>query len=184
LWLSEGWNRVQAGHLGPAPLYWRELDGEWFEYRLDGLAPLVGSAPVTHVSFLEADAYARWRDARLPTEFEWEAFAAARERSGIDEGRFADNGYFHPQPADAEGDGLQLFGDAWQWTASAYTAYPRFRVGTGALGEYNGKFMSGQMVLRGGSCATPRNHIRATYRNFFYPGDRWQFSAIRLARDL
>jgi ergothioneine biosynthesis protein EgtB len=184
LWLSEGWNRVRSGALGPAPLYWRAQDGAWFEYQLGGLAALDNAAPVTHVSFFEADAFARWRDARLPTEFEWECFAVTRESSGIAEGRFADDGWFHPRPADGEARGLQLFGDAWEWTASPYTAYPGFRTGSGALGEYNGKFMSGQMVLRGGSCATPRDHIRATYRNFFYPGDRWQFFGIRLARDL
>jgi ergothioneine biosynthesis protein EgtB len=182
LWLSEGWQRVRGGALGPAPLYWRAQDDTWLEYQLGGMAALVGAAPVTHVSFFEADAFARWRDARLPTEFEWECFAVTREQSGIAEGRFADDGWFHPQPA--HGDTLQLFGDAWEWTASAYAAYPGFRAGVGALGEYNGKFMSGQMVLRGGSCATPRDHIRATYRNFFYPGDRWQFFGIRLARDL
>ena len=177
LWLADGWALLQTERRFDAPLYWRERDGERFEYRLDGLAPLRPDAPVTHVSFYEADAYARWAGARLPTEQEWETAAAAQPGAGAPAPRL------HPRPA-GEGDGLkQLFGDAWQWTASPYGSYPGYKPLPGALGEYNGKFMSNQMVLRGSSCATPEGHERLTYRNFFYPPDRWQFSAIRLARD-
>ncbi len=188
LWLSEGWGRLGAGQLGAAPLYWqrnsdqRDSD-EWLEYTLSGLAPLQLDVPVVHVSYFEADAFAHWRGARLPTEFEWE-HAASQRGADANTGAFADDACFHPQPAAGTAEFAQLFGDAWEWTASAYAAYPGFESAGGALGEYNGKFMSSQMVLRGGSCATPRDHVRATYRNFFYPGDRWQFSGIRLARDV
>ncbi len=183
LWLSEGWGRLGAGQLGAAPLYWQSNGDQWLEYTLGGLAPLQLASPVVHVSYFEADAFARWRDARLPTEFEWE-HAATLHDSKTNAGAFAEDARFHPRPATTASPFAQLLGDAWEWTASAYAAYPGFQSASGALGEYNGKFMSSQMVLRGGSCATPRDHIRASYRNFFYPGDRWQFSGIRLARDL
>jgi len=183
LWLAEGWARVQAGTLGPAPLYWRTQHDEWFEYRLDGFAPLSAAAPVTHVSFLEADAYARWAGARLPTEAEWEVAAAGVESASVSAGNFAESQRWHPTRAAPAAGLRQLFGDCWEWTSSAYAPYPGYRPTAGTLGEYNGKFMSSQIVLRGGSCATPRSHIRATYRNFFYPADQWQFTGVRLARD-
>ena len=176
LWLSEGWAWRQENSV-EAPMYWRR-DGTWHEYRLDGERPLLGRTPVTHVSYYEADAYARWAGARLATEKEWEVVAAGQPV----EGNFADGG-LHPEAA--TGTGLaQVFGDCWEWTSSAYGPYPGFRPLSGTLGEYNGKFMSSQMVLRGGSCATPVGHIRLSYRNFFYPKDRWQFTGIRLAKDL
>ena len=175
LWLSDGW-RWRRERLIGSPLYWREVDGTWLEYRLDGEHPLAPEQPVTHISHFEADAYARWAGARLPTEAEWESAAAEHRIVG----NFAD-GVLHPQPAPHQRLS-QLFGDCWEWTSSAYTAYPGYEPLAGALGEYNGKFMSGQMVLRGGSCATPAGHVRATYRNFFYPPDGWQFTGIRLAR--
>jgi ergothioneine biosynthesis protein EgtB len=177
LWLSDGWATVQREHW-TAPLYWRR-DGEaWSLFTLGGWRPLVAGEPVCHVSYYEADAYARWAGARLLTEAEWETAGHARATAGS----FVEGGRFHPAPA--RGDGLtQLLGECWQWTASAYAPYPRFRPLAGALGEYNGKFMCNQMVLRGASCVTPRTHARATYRNFFPPAARWQFAGIRLARD-
>ena len=176
LWLSDGWRWRRQGEIA-APMYWRSGDGGWLEYRLDGERPLVPSAPVTHVSHYEADAYARWAGARLPTEAEWEFAAASR---AVD-GNFADGERVpHPQPVGGGAMG-QLFGDCWEWTSSAHVPYPGFEPLRGVLGEYNGKFMSGQMVLRGGSCATPPGHARASYRNFFYPPDRWQFTGVRLA---
>jgi ergothioneine biosynthesis protein EgtB len=180
LWLSDGWDTVQAQRW-QAPLYW-ELAGDGrtrLQMTLAGLQPLAPDAPVSHVSFFEADAYARWAGKRLPTEFEWER--AARDLAV--EGNFVESGAWHPAAADA-GTGLrQMFGDVWEWTASPYVAYPGFRTAPGAVGEYNGKFMNGQYVLRGGSCASPRSHLRASYRNFFQPGQRWQFSGLRLAED-
>jgi len=178
LWLSDGWAAVQQ-HGWRAPLYWQQ-DGAWFHYTLAGLAPVHPAEPVTHVSAYEADAYARWAGARLPTELEWEAVAADTPLRG----HFAEHRRFHPAPASAaECEMLQLYGDVWEWTASAYAPYPGYTAPPGALGEYNGKFMANQLVLRGGSCATPARHIRATYRNFFYPDARWQYSGIRLARN-
>jgi ergothioneine biosynthesis protein EgtB len=176
LWLSEGF-RVAQERAWRAPLYWERRDGGWWTQTLSGPMPVDPHAPVTHVSFYEADAYARWRSARLPTEQEWEH--AARDAS-LD-GTLQETGVFHPLPAGR--DATQLIGDAWEWTTSPYVAYPGFRTLPGALGEYNGKFMVNQMVLRGGSCVTPRSHIRTTYRNFFPPDARWQFSGIRLALD-
>ena len=185
LWLSDGWAEVNAAGWG-GPLYWRfpppgEGDGVSV-FTLDGERPLDEAEPVAHVSYYEADAYARWADARLPTEAEWEAAAAG---APVD-GNLLESGALHPRAAGPGGGaGLaQLFGDVWEWTASAYGGYPGFRPAAGALGEYNGKFMINQLVLRGGSCFTPRSHIRASYRNFFPPAARWQMSGIRLARDV
>jgi len=177
LWLSDGWATVKREGW-THPIYWSEsLDAE---FTLGGVQPLHASAPVCHLSYYEADAFARWAGARLPTEHEWEVATEGVAPSG----NVLESEHFHPQPA-PEGNGLQqMFGDVWEWTASAYSAYPGYRPPAGALGEYNGKFMCNQLVLRGGSCATPSDHIRATYRNFFYPHARWQFAGVRLARDL
>jgi ergothioneine biosynthesis protein EgtB len=176
-WLSDGWATVRAQGWR-APLYWtREEDG-WWQYTLAGHRPVDPAEPVTHVSYYEADAYARWAGARLPTEAEWEV---AAERAGA-AGTCLDDGRFHPAPAPGGPGLVQMAGDVWEWTQSAYSSYPGFHPAGGALGEYNAKFMSGQMVLRGGSCATPRGHVRPTYRNFFPPSARWQFSGVRLAR--
>jgi ergothioneine biosynthesis protein EgtB len=162
------------------PLYWIEKDGGWEQFTLGGLRALTPDEPVCHISYFEADAYARWAGARLPTEAEWEVAAAPQPL----EGNFVESEAFHPRAANAGGDvPQQLFGDVWEWTASPYVGYPGYRPAAGALGEYNGKFMCNQFVLRGGSCATPRSHIRATYRNFFQPEKRWQFSGVRLAKD-
>jgi ergothioneine biosynthesis protein EgtB len=177
LWLSDGWNAVNADE-ATAPLYWRWSDGAWTEFTLAGAVPLDPGRPVAHVSYYEADAFARWADARLPTESEWEAVARGRPV----EGRNLDLGRLRPETG-PPGD-LGLFGDVWEWTSSAYLPYPGFRPAAGAVGEYNGKFMVGQHVLRGGSCATPVGHLRPTYRNFFPPGAQWAFSGLRLARDL
>jgi len=187
LWLADGWAALQTARREartPAPRYWTEVDGGWAEYRLDGLAELDPQRPVTHVSYYEADAFARWAGCRLPTEFEWELAAGAvldADRQALARGNFVECGELHPRAAGAPGLS-QLFGDCWEWTSSDYGPYPGFEPLGGTLGEYNGKFMSGQRVLRGGSCATPLDHIRPSYRNFFYPGDRWQFTGIRLAR--
>ncbi len=177
-WLSEGWKAVQA-HRWQAPLYWEKSASGWIEYTCSGMRRVEEYEPVCHVSYYEADAFARWAGARLPTEFEWEV--AAQEEPV--EGNLLENGHLHPQAAPDRDGPVQMFGDVWEWTASAYLPYPGFKPESGALGEYNGKFMSNQMVLRGGSCATPASHIRASYRNFFPPETRWQFSGIRLAHD-
>jgi len=181
LWLSDGWDTVQAQRW-QAPLYWEFADDgrTRLQMTLAGLRPLALDAPVAHVSFFEADAYARWAGKRLPTESEWEH--AARELPV--EGNFVDSGAWAPRADTRPAAGLrQMFGGVWEWTSSPYVAYPGFRPAPGAVGEYNGKFMNGQYVLRGGSCASPRNHLRASYRNFFQPGQRWQFSGLRLAED-
>ena len=179
LWLSEGWRTVREQGWC-APLYWVERDGEWWQFTLGGMRPVNPAEPVCHVSHYEADAFARWSGARLPTEAEWEVAAA----SSPTDGNFAESRAFHPSTVGATSVGMtQAFGDVWEWTQSAYLPYPGYRAGPGAIGEYNGKFMSGQMVLRGGSCATPASHIRATYRNFFPPASRWQFTGLRLAQD-
>lgn len=187
LWLAMGWDWVQAGQR-QAPLYWQRAApdagadpdaDDWQVFTLQGLVPLDPHTPLPHLSCYEADAYARWVGARLPTEAEWEHAA----RQVPLRGHFADRGAFHPLP-DTGGAGLrQLWGDVWEWTSSAYAAYPRYRPAPGAVGEYNGKFMCNQFVLRGGSCATPAGHVRASYRNFFPPEAQWQFSGLRLARD-
>jgi ergothioneine biosynthesis protein EgtB len=186
LWLSEGWDTLHAEGW-QAPLYWRRDTGArsgWRIFTLRGWQPLddISETPVCHLSFFEADAFARWSGHRLPTEFEWEFVAAQLPVSG----NLLEQQSFHPQPARPSSDPnhpQQLFGDVWEWTQSPYTGYPGYKPLPGALGEYNGKFMSSQMVLRGGSCVTPEAHIRATYRNFFPSATRWQFSGLRLARD-
>lgn len=176
LWLSEGWDTIQREQWD-RPFYWQ--DDLSSEFTLAGVQPIDPDAPVSHVSYFEADAYARWAGARLPTEAEWEDAAAALPVQG----NLLDAMAFHPQAVTAGEGMLQMFGDVWEWTASPYVSYPGFRPLAGALGEYNGKFMNGQWVLRGGSCATPREHVRATYRNFFPPHARWQFMGIRLGQD-
>ena len=176
-WLSDGWAWLQREGV-EAPLYWRRDGDTWTRFGLDGRRPIDPAAPVTHVSFFEADAYASWAGARLPTEAEWEAAAAGHDPHAGNQLDCA--GPVEPRPAAA---GPAFFGDVWEWTGSAYRPYPGFRAAPGAVGEYNGKFMSGQFVLRGGSCATPRGHLRASYRNFFYPHQRWQFTGVRLAKD-
>lgn len=176
-WLADGWAWVQREGI-IAPSYWQQdRDGHWLAFGLDGLRSVDLSAPVTHISLYEADAYAAWAGARLPTEAEWEVVANGENPDG---GNQLDAPCAARPSAKAA---ASLFGNVWQWTGSAYRPYPGFRAADGAVGEYNGKFMSGQFVLRGGSCATPRGHVRASYRNFFYPQQRWQFTGLRLARD-
>jgi ergothioneine biosynthesis protein EgtB len=177
-WLADGW-RAASERQWRAPLYWEKHRAQWKLYTLAGLRPLNMQEPVCHVSFYEADAYARWAGKRLPSEAEWEVVAQQQDVRG----NLREAGHLHPMPAAPGPAMLQLFGDTWEWTSSAYAPYSGFRPARGALGEYNGKFMINQLVLRGGSCITPTGHIRASYRNFFYPVDRWQFSGIRLADD-
>jgi ergothioneine biosynthesis protein EgtB len=179
LWLSDGWAEVRKRGWR-CPLYWEEGEDGWQVMTLAGLRPLSPAEPVCHLSYYEADAYAAWAGKRLPTEAEWEHAATDLPVQG----HFVDDGWLHPRPAEPCEGLRQLFGDVWEWTGSAYLPYPGYRAAPGALGEYNGKFMCNQMVLRGGSCATSRDHIRATYRNFFYPHERWQFTGFRLAETL
>jgi len=177
-WLADGW-RTACQQAWQAPLYWEKIDARWWLFTLSGMRVLNEHEPTCHVSFYEADAYARWAGKRLPTEAEWEIVS----RRAVIDGNLRESGYLHPTPVADARRPAQLFGDVWEWTGSAYSAYPGYRSSAGALGEYNGKFMVNQLVLRGGSCVTPAAHIRASYRNFFYPTDRWQFSGIRLADD-
>lgn len=181
LWLSDGWVLINKENW-QAPLYWIRQEGHWFEFTLNGLQPLDHGAPVSHISYYEADAYANWSGARLPSEFEWEVAA----RDVAIEGNFIETGNLHPVPASAstEKGPKQMFGDVWEWTQSPYVPFPGFKAAAGAVGEYNGKFMASQMVLKGGSCASSKNHLRASYRNFFYPHSRWQFMGLRLAKNI
>jgi ergothioneine biosynthesis protein EgtB len=178
-WLSDGWATCRKEEWD-SPLYWLEENDQWKIFTLRGVAPLNEAEPVVHVSFYEAAAYAAWAGKRLPSEAEWENAACDCATTG----NFQDTGHFHPAIAPDSSGLTQMFGDSWEWTRSSYDPYPGYRPYSGALAEYNGKFMSGQFVLRGGSCATPQDHIRPTYRNFFPPAARWQFSGIRLAEDL
>ena len=179
LWLSDGIATVRQNDWN-APLYWENKDGEWWHYTLQGFRKVILDEPVVHVSFYEAEAFARWSGARLTTESEWEI---ASQNLEVD-GNFVESGLYHPKSLTEKKEGLnQMYGDVWEWTRSDYSPYPGYKIPEGAIGEYNGKFMSGQLVLRGGSCATSITHIRNTYRNFFYPSSRWQFMGIRLAGD-
>jgi ergothioneine biosynthesis protein EgtB len=181
LWLSLGWDTV-ATRQWAAPMYWEKRGSRWFTFTLHGMAPVERNTPACHLSFFEAEAFARWAGARLPTEAEWECAAEGASRDG----NFLESGALHPlapREAPPEAVPAQMFGDVWEWTRSDYAPYPGFRPAEGAVGEYNGKFMCNQYVLRGGSCATPASHIRSTYRNFFPADARWQFSGLRLARD-
>ena len=179
VWLADGWATVKTQGW-KAPGYWEERDGVWHQMTLEGLLPVNPRAPVTHVSYFEANAFANWAGKRLPTEFEWEAASAGYPVAGNDLSTNA----LRPRPATAsDGRLAQMFGDVWEWTSSAYLPYPGYRPAPGAVGEYNGKFMVSQNVLRGGSCATAPGHTRATYRNFFFPHQRWQFTGLRLAED-
>lgn len=182
LWLADGWlwrRSVDASK----PLYWIQQENIWYEYTLYGLKQLALSSPVSHINYFEADAFARWTEKRLPREQEWEHACRRMQIQPAFEGD-TDNGHFHPQPVSENNRLIQMFGSLWQWTQSSYNAYPGYQPAAGAIGEYNGKFMSNQYVLRGSSCVTPRGHSRVSYRNFFYAKDQWQFSGIRLAKDI
>ncbi len=182
-WLSDGWAAVQ-GRGWRHPLYWEQQEGEWRVFTLAGMRPLNRAEPVCHLSFYEAEAFASWAGKRLPTEAEWELVAEGRPVTG----NFVETAWLHPRPVapepSSEPGPRQLFGDVWEWTGSAYLPYPGYQAPAGALGEYNGKFMCNQMVLRGGSCASSQGHVRASYRNFFYPHERWQFQGLRLAESI
>lgn len=185
LWLSDAWDFIQNTEQWSCPMYWERRDGQWMQYTMHGLEPLRLDDPATHLSYYEADAFARWTGYRLPTESEWEK--AARDLPV--EGNFAEQRSWHPRPfagdaIEASRRPVQMFGDVWEWTASHYSPYPGFRAPEGAVGEYNGKFMANQFVLRGGCWATPQEHARATYRNFFHPWTRWHFGGVRLVRDV
>jgi len=178
-WLAEAWDCIRSNSWN-APLYWQKTNNEWHTFSLSGMHKINLYEPVTHVSYFEADAFSKWYGARLPTEHEWEHFAKTSKQS-IEDTNFLDNGIYHPRAQISHS--YQIWGDVWEWTSSAYSPYPGYKPLPGVLGEYNGKFMSNQMVLRGGSCVTPYSHIRATYRNFFAPDKRWQYSGIRLVCD-
>lgn len=187
LWLSEGWAWLQdQAHPGQQhkPLYWVKQQDQWFEFTLQGLKPLDPNRPVSHLNYYEADAIARWLDARLPTEQEWEIAASWQAQDRHNKGHFSDLRQWHPKGCDTQTPLAQLFGELWEWTASSYAAYPGYKPAVGAVGEYNGKFMCNQMVLRGGACVTPHGHIRSSYRNFFYAKDRWPFTGVRLAKNI
>ena len=175
-WLSDAWFQMKSSATKESPLYWVKQDNAWFEYSLQGLQPLNLNHPVSHVSAYEADAYARWKECRLPTEFEWEVFANKFHDEKQDQ--FLESELFHPS---IENDTVAM-GKLWQWTSSSYSPYPGYKAEMGAIGEYNGKFMCNQLVLKGGSCVTSKTHYRNSYRNFFYPPDQWQFSGIRLVK--
>ena len=184
LWLAMGWDWLESGRHS-LPLYWQGEPGNYQNLTLQGLVDLDPNTPVCHLSYFEADAFARWAEARLPTEFEWELAARRLPKSSLAQGNFVENAAYHPLPlqqANPHGPS-QMFGDVWEWTQSNYNPYPGYKPWNGLVGEYNGKFMCNQLVLRGGSCATPQSHVRASYRNFFPPDARWQFSGVRLARD-
>jgi len=181
LWLSDGWMWIKKEGV-QAPLYWRRGPDGWENFTLAGWHPVDPSQPVTHISLYEADAFAAWAGARLPTEQEWES--AAKTHNPLLGIQLDDPDAVHPQYVPATQGLTSLFGNCWEWTGSNYRPYPAYHAAPGAVGEYNGKFMNGQFVLKGGSCATPRGHVRATYRNFFYPHQRWQFTGLRLAKDL
>ncbi len=179
LWLSDGFSKAEQNNW-EAPLYWEKRDGEWWNFKLNGFHKVDLNEPVCHVSYYEADAFARWAGYRLPSEAEWEIAAGKLSVSG----NFVEDGNYHPISVLEHEPINQMYGDVWEWTMSPYTPYPGYKTLPGALGEYNGKFMSNQMVLKGGSCATSSSHIRKNYRNFFYPGSRWQFMGLRLAKDI
>ncbi len=184
-WLSMGWDWVTENGVS-LPFYWQGSEGSYQHFTLQGLIDVDPNTPACHLSYFEADAFARWSGARLPTEFEWELAARSVAASPVPQGNFVEKSAYHPLPQQEESHGLpaQMYGDVWEWTQSNYNPYPGYRPWEGLVGEYNGKFMCNQFVLRGGSCATPQSHIRASYRNFFPPDARWQFSGLRLARDL